>query len=222
MDSFILVGGGYHHLRRDQLKLLDGALVRTDGSGMFLTSAVQADFFRRGVSVGKPGLENLLNDLVALYVAQGVASDTVAEKCYAELEAAGYGTAGSTNVAEIAFQRVAEAALGFNLLAIGSTWRPKVADRLPYWSRDWVAWCDKHLSEFEHVDESMLDFPTSIALGLALDSLRIIRGAFATSAKPYAPTGKNRALDALGGVVGFVLLMALLYFLYGVLPEWFG
>lgn len=187
MDSFILVGSGFQHVRRDQLKLVDGALARTDGRDMYLTTAVQADFYRKGISVGQPGWEHMLNDLVAQYVSRGYASDALAQQCFIELGNAERRAAASMNTAEIAFQRVREAALGFNLLAIGSTWRPKLAQSFPYWDRNWVAWCDKYIAELTRAEQSVSDFRNSVLIRHAAESMRTIREAFSTNTKPAAP-----------------------------------
>ena len=99
-------------------------------------------------------------------------------------------------------QRVNEAALAFNLLAIESTWRPMVAAAFPYRSRDWVAWCDKYLRELEHFEKTAPDFQIERSLRQAGSDLRRIRDAFATSAKAPMPAVKQGGCYVATSVYG--------------------
>lgn len=194
MESFILFGirehGGFHHVQRDQLKILpDGVLTHVDDGNVYVTSTAQQELFRDGRSVGPPSWEHLLNDLVTVFVVQGFASDSRAQDLFIMLGEEERKAIASADVRGICHQRVRTAVLGFNLLAIGSTWRPAISSGLPYWNRNWVDWCDKYIAEIERGRaqyEQIGSFWEARSLEAEGESLEAVRAAFVASPKAAA------------------------------------
>lgn len=189
MTSFILFGvredGGFRHVDRDEIRLLpDGVPLHVDRQDIFMTTDAYRDASRKGLVIGPPGWEHRLNDLVAGFLARGVASDALAQELFISLARDERQALVSSDVRGVVHQRVREAVLGFNLLAVGSTWRPAVREGLPYWSRDWVAWCDRYIAEFERGRSQYAQigsFVEARQLEHERQSLEAVRAAFATS-----------------------------------------
>jgi len=210
MSSFILFGvkqlGGFRLVQKSDLQELpDGGLSHAGDNDLFLTPAGQQVLRQRGLSMGSPVWEHELNELVANSVLHDVAADSIAKELFIELGREERRASASLDVPTIARQRVREAALGFNLLATGSTWRPAIASGLPYWSRDWVAWCDKYIAEFKKSRTQYMQTRSlreARMLEIAEENLGMIRAAFAstrmTAATPQSSGGCYVATSIYG------------------------
>ncbi len=199
MQTFILSGStnaGYRQLSRDDLtEIEDGVLAHTDGRDLFPTTALQRRLFEKGISSGRPQWEHLLNDYVTLYVTRGIASDALALDLFVLLaQEEGRATRSRDPLAGTQ-QRVREGVLGFNLLATGSSWRPTVAAALPYWNRDWVAWCDKYIAAAETYRRQLERGGSHLEarwIEVASAPLTMLRTAFASASFP-SPVAERRS-----------------------------
>lgn len=200
MQSFILSGStnaGYRHVRRDDLMVLpDGVLARSDQQDVFITSATQRGMFAKGLSIAQPGWEQLLNDYITLYVTSGVASDALALDLFVLLGQEERRATLSGDPVASTRQRVREGALGFDLLATASTWRPTIAAALPYWNRDWVAWCDKFIAAAENFRAGLEKNGSHLEarrIEVAAAPLSMLRSAFSSASFPAAAATRRGA-----------------------------
>lgn len=191
VESFILSGStnaGYRHVWRNELSVLsDGVLVLSNEQDVFITSEAQRGMYAKGISMFQPSWENLLNDFVTLYVISGVSSDALALDLFILLGKEERRSIASGQPAAVTNQRVREAALGYNLLATGSTWKTKIAAAFPYRNRDWVAWCDGYIGESEKLRvrlERDGDYQEARLVERVAAPLHQLRKAFASATFP--------------------------------------
>lgn len=184
MVSFILFGmNGWQHVDAGNLSPIEDGVLGTGGNEIFVTTRLQADLFARGLSVGRPGWENRLNDLVTDFVTKGSSSTAIAQDLFAQLGQEELRAMKSNDPGLIAQQRVREAALAFNLLATGSTWKPVIASGFPYRTRDWVGWCDDYIGKMQAGARGIrpINFVAARLYERAADDLVMVRNAFVSS-----------------------------------------
>jgi len=195
MSGFILFGlNGWRYVQQSELSQIDPGILGIEGGDLFLTTAARADFHSRGITTGRPGWENRLNDLVTEFVLNKQSSASIASDLFGWLGQDEGRAIASMNHGLLAQQRVREAAFAFNLLVTGSTWQPIIKGGFPYRTRDWVEWCDKYIATMQGAarDIRPIDFVAARTYELGTEDLARVRAAFASgAAKPEASSSRG-------------------------------
>ena len=185
MVRFVLCGmDGWRRVNTGKLQV-EGFAITSRDDDLFITSPVQEDLMAGGTSLFPPNLSHFINDMALVYLVHPKGFDEVASDCFIRLgQSEARAIAALKNHepmwgALLAQQRVWEAALAFNLLAVGGKWR-SAGSRLTwrYWKTDWVNWCDRTIQNLKETAE-IADFRSGGAVLTSVRDLKTIRAAFA-------------------------------------------